>query len=225
MISPLIPYSIRGAIWYQGESNAERAYQYRNLFPMMIKDWREKWGQGDVPFLFVQLANFKEIKPEPGEDSWAELREAQSMALSLPNTGMAVTIDIGKADDIHPKNKQEVGRRLALNARHLVYSEDIPYSGPVYKAMTVEGNKIRLTFDHVNGGLVAKGGEKLKGFAVAGVDQKFYWADAVIDGATVVMSSPQVPQPVAVRYAWAANPVCNLRVYRLHRFGRIHGQG
>lgn len=210
MIAALIPYAIRGAIWYQGEANAGRAYQYRTLFPTMIKDWRANWDQGDFPFLFVQLANFRAVQSEPVENDWAELREAQLMTLSLANTGMAVTIDIGEADNIHPKNKQDVGKRLALNARHLVYGEDIPYSGPIYRSMAIEGNKIHLSFDHVNAGLMTKGGDKLTGFAIAGADRKFVWADAQIDGETVVVSSPNVPEPMAVRYAWASNPVCNL---------------
>ena len=209
MIHPLIPYGIQGAIWYQGESNASRAYQYRYLFPAMIADWRRNWGQGDFPFYFVQLANFMAVKPEPAEDTWAELREAQTMALALPNTGMAVIIDIGEADDIHPKNKQDVGKRLALNALAQTYGKDIPYSGPMYQSMQIEGDNIRLTFNHVYDGLKAKGG-KLTGFAIAGEDRHFVWADAVIDGNTVVVSSPAVPNPVAVRYGWASNPVCNL---------------
>lgn len=210
MIAPLIPYGIQGAIWYQGESNAGRAYQYRKLFRAMITNWRKDWGQGDFPFLFVQLANFKAIKDEPADSDWAELREAQSMTLSLPNTGMATIIDIGEAGDIHPKNKQDVGRRLALWTLAQTYEKDIVYSGPLYKSMKVEGGKIVLSFDHVGGGLVAAGGEALKGFAVAGADQKFVWADATIDGDTVVVSSESVARPVAVRYAWADNPVCNL---------------
>ena len=210
MIAPLIPYGIQGAIWYQGESNAGRAYQYQRLFPAMIMNWREDWGQRNFPFLFVQLANFMETKDEPGDSSWAELREAQTMTLSLPNTGMATIIDIGEAKDIHPKNKQDVGKRLALWALAQTYEKDIVYSGPLYKSMKAEGGKIRLSFDHVGGGLVAAGGEQLKGFAVAGADRKFVWADAKIDGDTVVVSSDDVAEPVAVRYAWADNPVCNL---------------
>ncbi len=210
MIAPLVPYAIRGVIWYQGESNAGRAYQYRALFPLLIKDWRARWGQGDFPFLFVQLANYQPVAQEPLDDTWAELREAQTMALALPNTGMAVTIDIGDANDIHPGNKQDVGNRLALNARHRVYGENIVYSGPIYKSMKVEGNRIRLFFDHAQDGLMSKGGGKLQGFAIAGADRKFVWAEAMIDGKTVVVSSPQVAKPVAVRYAWAINPVCNL---------------
>jgi sialate O-acetylesterase len=210
MIAPLIPFSIRGAIWYQGESNAGRAYQYRKLFPAMIKNWRADWGEGDFPFLFVQLANFQAVKPDPGESDWAELREAQFMALSLPNTGMATIIDIGDADNIHPKDKQDVGKRLALWALAKTYGKEIVYSGPLYKSMEVKGSQIVLHFDDVGSGLVAGGGEPLKGFAIAGVDRKFVWADAIIEGDRVVVSSDQVSEPVAVRYAWANNPVCNL---------------
>lgn len=211
MIAPLIPYAIRGAIWYQGESNANRAYQYRTLFPAMIQDWRLHWGQGDFPFLFVQLANFTAPPAEPGESEWAELREAQSMALALPHTGMAVAIDVGEANDIHPKNKQEVGHRLALAARAVAYGQDVVYSGPLYQSMAVEGSSIRLWFRHLGGGLATQGGEPLKGFAIAGEDKKFVWAEARIEGETVVVHSDQVPKPVAVRYAWANNPEgCNL---------------
>jgi sialate O-acetylesterase len=209
MIAPLIPYGINGAIWYQGESNASRAYQYRKIFPAMIKNWREDWGQGDFSFLFVQLANFMETKPEPVESAWAELREAQSMTLDLPNTGMAVIIDIGEAKDIHPRNKQDVGKRLALWPLAKIYGKNVVYSGPLFKRMNIEGNKAVLSFDHVGGGLIAKGGGPLKGFAVAGADRKFVWADAKIDGDKVVVSSNAVSAPVAVRYAWADNPVCN----------------
>ncbi len=210
MLKPLMPYAIRGAIWYQGESNAGRANQYRTLFPLMITDWRTHWQQGDFPFLFVQLANFQKKQTRPEKDSWAELREAQLQTLALPNTGMAVTIDIGEVEDIHPKNKQEVGRRLALNALHLVYGKEIEYSGPIYTSMNVEGDKIRLHFKHVAGGLVARDSNELKGFTVCGADQKFVWAQARIDGETVVVSSPGIKDPVAVRYAWAFNPIANL---------------
>ncbi len=210
MLHPLAPFAIQGAIWYQGESNAGRAYQYRDLFKTMIQDWRSLWGQGDFPFMFTQLANFKAYKDQPGDDDWAELREAQLMALDLPNTGMAVTIDIGNADDIHPKNKQDVGKRLALNALNSVYGKtDVVPCGPLYKSSVVEEGKIRISFDQVDGGLEAKGGA-LKGFAIAGNDKKWVWANAAIDGETVVVSSPSVANPVAVRYAWQANPRCNL---------------
>ena len=210
MIATLIPYAIKGAIWYQGESNAGRAHQYRTLFPAMIGNWRSSWGQGDFPFLFVQLANYRAAQPLPSDSPWAELREAQLMALSLPNTGMAVTIDIGEAEDIHPKNKQDVGRRLALWALANTYGLDVVYSGPIYESMAVEGGRARLRFKHSNGGLLAKDNEQLRGFAIAGQDRKFRWAEAKIDADAVVVWSDEVPQPVAVRYAWADNPACNL---------------
>jgi sialate O-acetylesterase len=208
MIAPLIPYTIAGVIWYQGESNAERAYQYRKLFPTMIQDWRHAWGEGDFPFLFVQLANYIQGGVKT---AWAELREAQSMTLSLPKTGMAVTIDIGNPYDIHPKNKQEVGRRLALAAEALAYGRKVVYSGPLYESMSVEGLSVRLRFKHVDGGLVAKGGP-LKGFEIAGEDRKFVAAEARISGDTVVVRSAagRAPHPAAVRYAWADNPECDL---------------
>ena len=211
MIAPLIPYAIKGAIWYQGESNATRAYQYRQLFPAMICHWRQAWAQGDFPFLFVQLTNFQKPCDEPTESIWAELREAQLMTLRLPKTGMAITIDIGDADDIHPKNKQDVGRRLALAAEAIAYHRNVVYSGPIYDSMTVEGNQIRLRFTHLGSGLKAKHSETfLIGFTVAGADRQFVHADAHIDGNTVVVKSDRVSNPVAVRYAWADNPACNL---------------
>lgn len=209
MIAPLLPYGIRGAIWYQGESNASRAKQYETLFPAMIKNWRDDWGQGEFPFGFVQLANFMARKPEPAESQWAELRDAQTKTLALPNTGMAVIIDIGDEKDIHPKNKQDVGKRLAAWAQARVYKKPVVYSGPIYDALKVEGTSARVSFKHAGGGLVAKG-EGLKGFSIAGEDKKFVWADAKIDGDSVVVSSPKVEKPVAVRYAWADNPDCNL---------------
>jgi sialate O-acetylesterase len=210
MIHPVLPYALKGAIWYQGESNAGRAYQYRALFPMMIKDWRSRWGLGDFPFMFVQLANWLERDAEPGENNWAELREAQTMTLSLPNTGMAVAIDIGDAKDIHPKNKQEVGRRLALNALKIAYKKDIVGCGPIYKSMSVENNRIRLTFSNNDGGLKTSDGDAVRGFAVAGADRVWRWAKAEIQGGEILVSSPQIKNPVAARYAWAANPDCNL---------------
>jgi len=210
MIAPLIPYAIQGAIWYQGESNASRAYQYRKLFPAMIQSWRKSWRQGRFPFLFVQLANFKAVKNEPAESDWAELREAQKMTLDLPNTGMAVIIDIGEAKDIHPKNKQDVGKRLALWALGTTYGRNLVQSGPLYESMEIKGNKIVLSFDHAGKGLVAQDGAPLKGFAIAGADRQFVWAKAEIEGDTVVVSSEKVSKPVAVRYAWADNPICNL---------------
>jgi sialate O-acetylesterase len=210
MIAPLLPFAIKGAIWYQGESNADRAEQYRRLLPTMIGDWRARFGVGTFPFYIVQLANFQATAAQPRENNWAELREAQALtAAKVPHSGLAVAIDIGDADDIHPKNKAEVGRRLALWALAHDYGRKVECSGPWYKSMKVSGDKIRLRFDHVSGGLEARGGA-LKGFAIAGDDHKFVWADAVIEGNQVVVSSPQVPRPVAVRYAWDINPVCNL---------------
>ncbi len=210
MIAPLIPYAIKGAIWYQGESNASRAYQYRTIFPAMIEDWRGQWDQGRFPFLFVQLANFKERNTEPVESDWAELREAQLMALDLKNTGMAVIIDIGEADDIHPGNKQDVGKRLAYWALANDYRQRVAPSGPLYASSSFHGNKAIVRFEHVHGGLVAQGGE-LKGFAIAGEDRNFVWANARITRLNrVEVWSEQVPRPVAVRYGWSDNPECNL---------------
>ncbi|OHB72802.1 MAG: hypothetical protein A2V70_18230 [Planctomycetes bacterium RBG_13_63_9] len=200
MIHPLLPFAIRGAIWYQGESNCSRAEQYRKLFPAMITDWRKQFNQGDFPFLFVQLAPFRYGNADPAQ--CAELWEAQLKTLSLPNTGMAVTTDIGNPGDIHPKNKQDVGKRLALWALAKTYGEDLVYSGPLYKSMTVEGDKIRIRFNHVGGGLVAKDGEPLSEFTIAGEDQKFVPAVATIEGDSVVVRSDEVPKPVAVRFGW-----------------------
>lgn len=217
MIVPLLPYTIQGAIWYQGESNASEARVYRVLFPTMITSWRRGWARGglaqsenpDFPFLFVQLANFMARHEQPTESTWAELREAQVMTLELPRTAMAVAIDIGEEKDIHPKNKQEVGRRLALAAQAMVYYIDTEYSGPIYTGAQPEEGKIRLSFRNASG-LKPANGEKIKGFAAAGEDRKFVWADAEIDGDHVLVSSPEVKQPVAVRYAWADNPEANL---------------
>ncbi len=207
MIHPLLNYEITGAIWYQGEANASRAYQYRKLFPLMIKNWREKWNDPDMPFLFVQLANFMEADEKPADSEWAELREAQSMALSLPNTGMASAIDIGVADDIHPRNKQEVGRRLALAARKIVYGEDIVHSGPTFKSMSVENGKARIEFTNTGSGLkINNKYGYLMGFAIAGKDKEFHWAKAKLDGNEVIVYSGAVDDPVAVRYAWGNNP-------------------
>lgn len=208
MIHPLIPYGIRGAIWYQGESNATRAKQYQKLFPDLIRDWRTLWKQGDFPFLFVQLASFMAIDSLPVESSWAELREAQSMTLSHPNTGMAVITDAGDALNIHPINKQVVGKRLALSALKVAYKQDLPYCGPVYREMKIMGNKVTLAFDHAGNGLKVK--DKygyLKGFTVAGEDRKFHWAQARIIGTnTLEVTCPEVQSPVAVRFGWANNP-------------------
>ncbi len=210
MIAPMTSFAIRGAIWYQGESNASpyRAFEYRALFQTMIEGWRKAWGQ-PLPFLFVQLANYMERRSDPGESAWAELRESQTAALGLPNTGMAVAIDIGEADNIHPRNKQEVARRLCLAARAVAYGEDTTPSGPIYAGMTLEGKQIRVRFRYAGNGLKSRG-DRIEGFAIAGRDRRFVWADARIEGGTVVVSASSVPDPVAVRYAWADNPVCNL---------------
>ena len=209
MIHPIVPYAAQGAIWYQGESNVQRAEQYRTLFPLMIQDWRKNFGQ-NLAFYFVQLANFMDERPQPTESVWAELRDAQLHTLNLENTGMAVTIDIGEAKDIHPKNKQDVGVRLALAARANTYRQDIAFYGPIYQSHRIVGNTIRIQLNHTDKGLKSKDNAPLKGFAIAGHDHKYYWADAVIAGNEVVVSSPKVQFPVAVRYAWADNPVCNL---------------
>jgi len=209
MLAPLVPYAIKGVIWYQGESNAGRAYQYRRLFPTMIKNWRERWGQGDFPFLFVQLAAFGPNAPKIGDSDWAELREAQTLTLTAsPQTGMALAIDVGTYDDIHPKAKQPVGARLALVARAVAYKQKLVFSGPVYASMKVNGDKITLKFNHTGGGLQAKDGE-LKGFLIAGEDKVWREAKAEIKGKQVIVSSPDVSKPVAVRYAWAKYPTVN----------------
>ena len=206
MIAPLQPYAIEGAIWYQGESNAGRAYEYRTLFPAMIECWRDEWGQGDFPFLFVQLAPFGTNAAEP---AWAELREAQLLtAQHDPKTAMAVIMDIGEEKNIHPVKKDPVGARLALAARAIAYGQKLVYSGPIYKSMKIEGDKAILSFDWVGSGLVADG--DLKGFTIAGEDQKFVPAATQIQGDKVIVSSPEVAKPMAVRYGWANCPDVNL---------------
>lgn len=206
MIAPIINYAIKGGIWYQGESNTWEAYNYRSLFADMINNWRSKWGY-EFPFFWVQLANFMKPAENPVQSSWAELRDAQSFTLSMPQTGQAVIIDIGEANDIHPRNKQDVGLRLALAAEKVAYGKDIVYSGPVYKSMSINGNRITLSFSNIGGGLMAK--DKygyLRGFSIAGSDQKFVWAKAIIEGDKVIVFSDAISSPVAVRYAWADNP-------------------
>jgi len=227
MIAPLIPYAIEGVTWYQGEANAGKAVLYRTLFPRLISDWREKWGQGDFHFFFVQAPNYGKRTTVPTDTSggwgWPLLREAQSLTLKLPNTGMAVAIDIGEEHDLHPKNKMDVGHRLALWAEKKVLGKDVVCSGPLYSGMQVEGSKVRLRFTEIGGGLVigvapairaevtpARPLSELKGFAIAGEDHRWVWADARIDGNTIIVWSDKVAGPVAVRYAWALNPECNL---------------
>ncbi len=209
MIHPLIPYGIRGAIWYQGEADAGRAYSYREQLPAMIRGWREVWGQGEFPFFFVQLPNYQRPDTGPRDASWAVMRESQAAALAVPNTGMAVTIDTALKGSLHPRYKQPVGERLALCALATVYGKNVVYRGPTYDRVTVDGGKATVHFKHVGGGLVVKG-DTLKGFAIAGEDKKWVWADAKIDGDTVIVSSDKVAKPLAVRYAWGLNPPCSL---------------
>jgi sialate O-acetylesterase len=222
MINPLVPYAIKGAIWYQGESNAGRAYQYRTAFPLMITDWRSKWKQGDFPFYFVQLASFNAGGGTSEKGStWAELREAQTLSLSLPNTGMAVTTDLGEAKDIHPKNKEDVGKRLAAVALHNTYGKPNEFSGPVYKSMKGEGNKIVINFEHKGSGLITTDPEgKVKGFEIAGADRKFVPAFAVIEGDHLVVLAAGITNPVAVRYAWA-DFAGDANLYNLERFPAV----
>jgi sialate O-acetylesterase len=212
MINPITGYKIKGAIWYQGENNAGKAYDYRTLFPAMIADWRAQWGY-EFPFYWVQLANFMAADATPAESAWAELREAQTMTLSLPRTGQAVIIDIGEANDIHPRNKQDVGRRLALNAFHDTYGkEGIVWSGPTYSSASIDRGRATITLDTYGSELAVhnKYGY-IEGFAIAGADRVFHWAQAHLtrDGKVVVWSR-DVRQPVAVRYAWGNNPEANL---------------
>lgn len=204
MIAPIKHVGMTGVLWYQGESNAGRPSGYRNLFREMVQDWRETWGIGEFPFLFVQLANF-----DPGDEdpaSWAPIREEQRLSLAVPNTAMAVTIDVGEYNDLHPQDKKSVGERLALGARKLAYGEDLVYSGPLFKDVERLNGTLRVSFDHVGGGLVARDGGELGGFEVCGADGRFVAARAEIDGDAVLVSSPEVPEPVHVRYAWRNHP-------------------
>jgi sialate O-acetylesterase len=232
MVHPILPYAIRGVLWYQGESNTGNASLYRTSFPLLIQDWRKQWQQGDFPFYFCQLANYRAKTDQPGESVWAELREAQAKTLSVPNTGMAVLIDTGESEDIHPQSKQVAGERLARIALAKTYGREVVHSGPLYTSMKIDGSAIRLSFDHLGGGLVAKEvpatydvmrkasktaplvrnrpHSQLEGFAICGADKQWVWADAKIDGDTVLVSSDQVPTPIALRYGWSDNPTCNL---------------
>jgi len=209
MIAPFTQYALRGAIWYQGESNAGRAYEYRSLFPAMIDDWRTAWDR-ELPFLFVQLANFATNDPSISESSWAELREAQSMTLDLPATAMAVAIDIGDSKDIHPKNKQEIGRRLSLGALKTVYGFDLVHSGPIYESMRIVDGKIHIRFNYCENGLTTRDKTLPEGFIIAAKDGLFVAAQAEISGNEVIVWSQNVSEPSAVRYGWAGDPNCNL---------------
>jgi sialate O-acetylesterase len=213
MIEPLVPFAIKGAIWYQGESNAARAEQYRKLLPALIADWRRRFRVGEFPFLIVQLANFRARDPQPLDKSeWAELREAQTLtARKVPRCGLALAIDIGEENDIHPANKQDVGKRLALEARRVAFGERVESQGPAFQSMRIEAGKARIKFAHADGGLVVKdGGTAAKGFALAGRDGRWVWASGEVSGEEVIVSSPEVAEPAAVRYAWASNPETNL---------------
>lgn len=210
MINPVAGYTIKGAIWYQGESNVARNEYYNVLFESMIEEWRTAWNQGSFPFLFVQLANFQQKYDKPTDSGWARLQEAQTQTLSLANTGMATIIDIGDANDIHPRNKQDVGYRLWQSARHVAYNEDNVYSGPMYRGHIIDGNEVVISFDHIGSGFMLRGSDEIEGFAVAGSDSVFHWADARIVDNKIIVSSPEVDDPVAVRYAWADNPDVSL---------------
>jgi len=205
MIAPLAPFAIRGALWCQGEGNSDRSWQYRKLLPALITDWRNRWGQGNFPFLIVQTSSYREAPDQPGDSEWAEMREAQSMALALDSTAMAVSLDLGDASNAHYARKQEAAYRLALAAEALVYGKEVECRSPAYNRMDIEGNKVRIHFKFTAGGLVAKDGPKLRMFQIAGEDRRFVWAQARIEGDTVLAWSDEVPKPVAVRYAWADN--------------------
>jgi sialate O-acetylesterase len=209
MVAPLINYRIKGILWYQGEANTNKPKEYQQLLPALINDWRNKWKQGNIPFLFVQLPNFMEVQYLPSESQWAELRYGQLKSLSVTNTAMAVTIDVGEWNDIHPLEKKVVGERLALAARKLAYgNEKIVYSGPVYKSFVKEADSLNIEFDHIGSGLEIKGGGDLNHFAIAGADRKFVWAEARIYKNHVIVWSEEIKDPICVRYAWADNPAC-----------------
>lgn len=206
MIAPIVNYCLKGFVWYQGESNTGNADEYAKMQPAMITDWRSKWKEGDLPFLFVQLPGFMDYNYLPAESGWAAFREAQAKSLTLTNTGMAVAIDVGEWNDIHPNRKKEVGDRLALAAEKISYHEDIVYSGPIYHSSTIEGNKIIISFSNIGSGLIVNDGEDLSDFAIAGTDKKFIWAHAKIERDKVVVWNDEIPNPKYVRYAWADNP-------------------
>ncbi|MGB5028517.1 MAG: sialate O-acetylesterase, partial [Chitinophagaceae bacterium] len=207
MISPVTNFTIKGFLWYQGESNAGRPEEYAKLQPAQIIDWRNKWKQGELPFLYAQLPGFMDYNYLPAESQWATLRESQLKSLSVPNTGMAVTIDLGEWNDIHPDNKKDVGERLALLAEKIAYGENIVYSGPLFESSKIESNKIIITFKNTGSGLTSNDGEELSEFAIAGADKKFFWAKAKIEGDKIIVWNEEIKDPVYVRYAWADNPV------------------
>ncbi|HEY0244451.1 MAG TPA: sialate O-acetylesterase [Mucilaginibacter sp.] len=207
LVAPAVNYAVKGFLWYQGESNAGRAKEYAQLLPALITDWRNKWQLGNLPFIYVQLPNYIEANYSPSESGWAELRESDRKTLTLPNTGMAVAIDVGNWNELHPLDKKDVGDRLALWAEHLAYGEkDIVYTGPLYQSYKIEGNKMIITFTNIGSGLMIKGPGDLYYFAIAGADKKYVWAKAKIDGDKIIVWNDVVPNPVSVRYAWADNP-------------------
>lgn len=207
MISPLLNYSIKGVIWYQGESDTDKPDSYKEMFTAMISDWRTKWKQEQLPFLYVQLANFMEAKTEPSESNWALLRDQQLRSLDISNTGMAVAIDVGEWNDLHPLNKKDIGYRLALLAEKITYGDlNIICSGPIFKSMKIEANKAIISFENIGSGLIAKGNNKLKHFAIAGTDRRFVWGQAVINDNKVIVWNDEVMNPTVVRYGWADNP-------------------
>jgi len=209
MINPVIPYGLKGFIWYQGEANDSLAYKYRTLFPLLITDWRIRWQQGYLPFLYIQLPNYKKRQQVPMESEWAELREVQAMALSQPNTGMVCTIDLGEAESIHPMNKQDVGFRLALQAEKIAYGMNIPASGPMFSSYHIEGSSIRIRFSETGSNIKTNDHLSPREFTIAGPDKQFYNAKAQIQKNEIIVTSDRVINPVAVRYAWSDNPDCN----------------
>lgn len=211
VLHPTLGYGVKGVIWYQGESNAGRAYEYAELFPFMIEQWRKEWNQGDFPFYWVQLADYRVEKPEPGDSDWAELREAQTKTMKLPNTGQAVIIDLGEGKDIHPKNKRDVAARLVRWALAKDYGIKVPYRSPEFKGMEINGDKVVLTLDCFGSSLRPFDVDEARGFAICGEDKVWHWAKGVVRGADKVeVWCAEVSKPIAVRYAWADNPVCNL---------------
>lgn len=206
MVAPAINYAIKGFLWYQGETNSGRAANYSRIMTALINDWRSKWNLGELPFIYAQLPNFMEVVYYPAESQWAELREQQLQTLAVPNTAMTVNIELGEWNDIHPLRKKEAGERMALAARKLAYGENLVYSGPVYQSAAIKGNKIMVTFSHTGSGLISHDGEALSQFAIAGADKRFVWANARIEGNTVVVWSDEITDPLYVRYAWADNP-------------------
>lgn len=210
MVAPLVPYAVKGILWYQGESNAQRPEEYEKLLPALIADWRQQWRQPDIPFIYAQLPGFMDYRYLPSESNWAKLREAQRKTLSVPHTAMTVNIDLGEWNDIHPDNKKDVGERMALAAIKIAYGENIVYAGPMYRSATVEEGKIIISFTHTGSGFITNDEEMIRGFAIAGPDKKFVWANARADGDRIIVWHKDIADPKYIRYAWADNPDVNL---------------